>query len=81
DMVLLTDIFSSARESDSLGITTATLVEETAKHHPHVRYTKNKKETLSYLSRTVKSGDIIITMGAGDIYEWGPDIISQIKKM
>ncbi len=80
DMVLLTDIFASARESDTLDITTATLVEKTAKHHADVRYSKNKQETMSLLSRTVKSGDIIILMGAGDIYEWGPDIVSQVKK-
>lgn len=81
DMVLLTDIFASARESDTLGITTASLVEETAKHHGSVQYTKNKKETVSYLSRTVKTGDIIILMGAGDIYEWGPDIVSEVKNI
>jgi UDP-N-acetylmuramate--alanine ligase len=79
DMVLLTDIFASARESDTLGISTATLVEETAKHHANVRYTKNKEETLQFLSRTMKPGDIIISMGAGDIFEWGPDLVALAK--
>lgn len=79
DMVLLTDIFASARESDTLGISTATLVEEIAKHHGCVRYTKNKEETLEFLSHTVLPGDIIILMGAGDIFEWGPDIVRHAK--
>jgi len=81
DVVLLTDIFASARESDTLGMTTAKLVEETAKYHAGVHYTKNKEETLAYLSRTVSQGAVIIIMGAGDIYEWGPDIVRLIKKM
>lgn len=81
DVVLLTDIFASARESDTLGMTTAKLVEETAKYHAGVHYTKNKEETLAYLSRTVSRGAVIIIMGAGDIYEWGPDIVQLIKKM
>ncbi|MCX6792289.1 MAG: UDP-N-acetylmuramate--L-alanine ligase, partial [Candidatus Gottesmanbacteria bacterium] len=36
--VILTDIYSSARETDTLGISGKTLVEETAKHHIDVLY-------------------------------------------
>ncbi len=79
DVVLLTDIFASAREQDTLGITTATLVEKAAQYHRNIQYTKGKKETLTYLQNIASSGDVIIIMGAGDIYEWGPDIVRAIK--
>lgn len=81
DTVLLTDIFASAREKDTLGITTKTLVEKTALYHKDVQYTKNKEETIKYLRRIVSPGSVIILMGAGDIYEWGKDIVDLIQKL
>lgn len=80
DVVLLTDIFGSARETDSLGMTTEKLVEQVAMHHKNVQYTKDIAGTLAYIEKNVVSGAVIIVMGAGDIYEWGPDIVKQIKK-
>ncbi len=80
DVVLLTDIFGSARESDTLGMTAEKLVEQTAMHHKNVQYTKDKAGTLAYIEKHVVPGTVIIVMGAGDIYEWGPDIVTQIKK-
>lgn len=73
-MVILTDIYASARESDTLGITGKTLVEETLKHHPAVTYGKDFSDVEKILSREAASGDIVIFMGAGDIYTWGRKI-------
>ena len=80
DVVLLTDIFGSARETDTLGMTTEKLVEQTAMYQKNVHYTKDKAGTLAYIEKNVLPGAVIIVMGAGDIYEWGPDIVKQIKK-
>jgi len=79
DVVLLTDIFASARETDTLGITADTVVKKTAAYHRGVQYTKDKTGTLEYLKNHVTQGDVIIIMGAGDIYEWGHDIVQAIK--
>lgn len=74
NLVLLTDIYASARESDTLGLTETTLVTETAKHHGNVYYTKDKQAVGRLLSKTLKVRDVVIFMGAGDIYNWGSEI-------
>lgn len=70
DTVILSDIYASAREHDTLGIDGSTLVAETAKHHPHVVYGKGYTEVATCLNKEARPGDIVICMGAGDIYMW-----------
>ncbi len=71
DEVILTDVYASAREHDTLGITGKTLVAETLKHHKNVRYGENFLDVVGILDREAKPGDIVILMGAGNIYMWG----------
>lgn len=75
DTVILTDVYASAREHDSLGVTGMTLVSETAKHHRDVRLAKDKIAVSHTLASVAKRGDVVICMGAGDIYNWERDII------
>lgn len=74
NLVLLTDIYASARESDTLGIDGTTLVAETVKQHGNVLYAKDKYAVASVLSKTLQDQDVVIFMGAGDIYNWGREI-------
>lgn len=74
NLVFLTEIYASARESDTLGLTETTLVTETAKHHCEVFYTKDKQAVGQLLSKTLEVNDVVIFMGAGDIYNWGSEI-------
>jgi len=76
-MVLLTDIYSSARETDTLGMTGKTLVEETAKHHAHVLYAPDFLAVKKLLDQHMQPSDIIIFMGAGDIYGWSKRFIEK----
>lgn len=76
DVVLLTDIYSSAREKETLGTTGQTLVAETVKHHSNVSYGKTKEDVLKKLEDFTTLNDVIIFMGAGDIYTWGRDYIN-----
>ena len=69
--VILTDIYSSARETDTLGISGKTLVEETAKHHQNVYFAPDFSAVKKLLYTHMQQGDIIIFMGAGSIYTWG----------
>lgn len=78
NMVILTDIYASARERDTLGMRGKTLVEETLKHHRTVAYGKDFSEVEKILSRETASGDIVIFMGAGDIYNWGRKIAQSL---
>ena len=36
--------------------------------HPHAEFIKNKEKIPEYIKKIIKSGDIVITMGAGDIW-------------
>ncbi|MBI3386022.1 UDP-N-acetylmuramate--L-alanine ligase [Candidatus Gottesmanbacteria bacterium] len=74
-MVILTDIYASAREHDTLGTEGKTLLEETLKHHGDVRYGKDFLEVRKILSEKIMPGDVVIFMGAGDIYTWGRKIV------
>jgi UDP-N-acetylmuramate--alanine ligase len=73
--VILTDIYSSARETDMLGITGKTLVEETAKHHTNVLYAPDFSHVNKLLRQHMQPDDIILFMGAGNIYTWGKQFV------
>ncbi len=73
--IILTDIYSSARETSDLGISGKTLVEETAKHHRNVFYAPNFPAVKNLLHQHLKPQDILIFMGAGSIYTWGKRLI------
>ncbi len=75
--VILTDIYSSARETDTLGISGKTLVEETAKHHPNVYFAPGYEAVQKLLAAHMHPKDIIIFMGAGSIYTWGRRLINE----
>lgn len=68
DIVALMDIYASARETDNLGMNSALLADLTKKYHSNVNYTKGHKDTIEFLANTVKSGDVILTLGAGNIF-------------
>ena len=68
DLALITDIFASAREEYDPSITAEMLAEVIQKTSSNARYVP-QKNLLSTLKETIKPGDVVITMGAGDIYK------------
>ena len=50
-----------------------TLIADTAEQYGHknVIYVENKEDVTNTLKEIAQPGDIIITMGAGDIYKFG----------
>ena len=79
DIILIPDIYASAREYEDLGMTSEVLVEAIAQHQKDVFSVKDLSGTLSYLKTNRQDGDIILCMGAGDIYGWGRKIITMIQ--
>ncbi len=69
DVVLVTDIFASAREQE-ITITTPELVAEIGKHHKNVMYVSGDK-LVDFITKNLPPKAILITMGAGDIYKVG----------
>jgi UDP-N-acetylmuramate--alanine ligase len=79
EVVILTDIYASAREKSIKEINSRLLAQETQRYHPKAVYCPGKKEVIEYLAEQTKPDDIIITVGAGDIFLWHKDILKSLK--
>ena len=79
-VVLITDIYASAREKDDLSVSGKLLAEEVLKFHSKAIYTPGKKEVVRFLKTEVRKGDVVLTMGAGNIFSWHDDIIRVLKE-
>jgi UDP-N-acetylmuramate--alanine ligase len=69
--VLLLDIFPSAREQYDSTISADLLVQAVKKDHPEVKIANLKtiNSLVDYCQHQLEAGDVLITMGAGDIYQ------------
>ncbi|MEK8131343.1 UDP-N-acetylmuramate--L-alanine ligase [Paenibacillus filicis] len=68
--VIITDIYSPAGEKQIEGISSAKLVELIRENsNSNVKYIPTKEEVQTYLLDAVRPGDLVITMGAGDIWK------------
>ena len=76
DNVIITDIYPS-RESPIPGVTGKIIYEAIKDYgHRNVTYIKNKEDIVTHLKKNTKRGDLVITLGAGDIYRIGEKFIS-----
>jgi len=80
EVLVVTDVYPS-REKPIEGVT-GKLISDTAKEYGHrnVHYIKDKTELPGKLKEIVKDGDIVITMGAGDIYKYGEQFVEMVQK-
>ena len=79
DVLVLTDVYP-AREEPIQGVN-GELIVNAAKElgHKQVHYVPDKKALPKFLMGIKQPGDIIITMGAGDIWKFGEEFIAQLK--
>ncbi len=79
DVLVVTDVYP-AREEPIQGVT-GELIANAAKQfgHKEVHYVPDKKNVPDFLLKIVKRGDIVVTMGAGDIYKFGEEFLSKLK--
>lgn len=70
DEVIITDIYSPAGEHQIEGVNSQKLVDLIRSNsNARTEYIPSKEEVLAYLSKRVAPGDLVITMGAGDIWK------------
>ena len=74
DHIVLADIYS-ARETDDLGISSADLAEAIQKLGKNAIYLPSFEAIEDYLKKHCASGDLLITMGAGDVVNIGEDLL------
>ncbi len=75
DQLVVTDVYP-AREEPIQGITGELIANAAIQYgHKGVHYVSDKQQIPAYVAGIVKPGDIVITMGAGDITKFGSRII------
>lgn len=80
DQVIITDIFAPEGEKRIEGVHSEKLAELIRQNsNANVRYIPTKEEVEEYLYQTSKPGDLIITMGAGDIWQTAERLYQRLK--
>ena len=79
DVLVVTDVYP-AREEPIQGVTGELIVNAARDFgHKQVHYVPDKTKVPAFLAAIVRSGDIVITMGAGDIWKFGEEFIGLMK--
>lgn len=76
DKIILTDIYA-AREKDPGDISSRNLEDEIKKLGKEVHYISDFKEIEKFILKNLVNGDLLITMGAGNIVDIGENLLKQ----
>lgn len=74
DEIVLADIYA-AREKNTIGISSDDLRKHMLEQNTNVYYIPEFEAIEKFLLEHVKEGDVLITMGAGNIYQVGEDLL------
>ncbi len=78
DLVFLTNIYAAGEEPIE-GVTSKRLVEAVRSYgHPDVTLVEKRTDLPSAMLPRLKAGDIVITLGAGDITNTGPELLASL---
>ncbi|MFH1449354.1 MAG: UDP-N-acetylmuramate--L-alanine ligase [bacterium] len=77
--VIVTDIYA-AGEAPIEGVEASLIVEEIRKNgQDKVKYISNFEEIIRYLKKVAQPNDLIITLGAGNIYQVSSNLVKELK--
>lgn len=79
DKVIIADIYAS-REKDTGIIHSTSLVNSLKEKNVEAIYLKSFEEIKNYLFDNMEDGDVLVTMGAGNIYKLGELMLKESKK-
>ena len=81
DSVIFTDVYA-AGERPIPGVNGKTFMQTILDHsgHPSIKYVERLVDVPATFAEYVEAGDLIITMGAGDVTEIGSHILTEIGK-
>lgn len=81
DEVVITDIYSPVGEERIEGISSKRLTELIRENsNPNVTFCATKDDVLQYLLEQVKPGDLVLTMGAGDIWTVAKRLVQALEE-
>ncbi|MEM4407932.1 MAG: UDP-N-acetylmuramate--L-alanine ligase [Candidatus Caldarchaeum sp.] len=79
DVILLTDIYP-ARESPIPGISSNLIAEELEREGREVIYVPSRHLVARQVAHIAMEGDVVVTMGAGDVEEVPRQILSELRR-
>jgi UDP-N-acetylmuramate--alanine ligase len=81
DLVLVTDVYGAAQDPIP-GVTGALVVDGVRLASPQtpVAYVPHRQDVLTYLDEEVRPGDLVVTMGCGDVWMLGDAALEQIRR-
>lgn len=75
DILVVTDVYA-AREKPIDGVTGESIADAARQFgHRTVHYVANKEELPAFLDTITREGDIVLTLGAGDVWKCGADFL------
>jgi UDP-N-acetylmuramate--alanine ligase len=79
DHLLLTDIYAAGEEPID-GVSAQTLAASITGHgHKEVHYAVDQAAAVEHLLSVVRAGDIVITLGAGNIWQTGEELLQRLS--
>jgi UDP-N-acetylmuramate--alanine ligase len=81
DRVVLLDVYS-AGEAPVPGVSGKTVVDALLRSHPRTRlaYFPHRSATAPYVAERTRPGDLVLTMGAGDVTTLAPEILRALTE-
>ncbi|MDQ3687853.1 MAG: UDP-N-acetylmuramate--L-alanine ligase [Acidobacteriota bacterium] len=79
DVVFITDIYA-ASEDPIEGVSAETLIDAVKRYgHKDVRYAGGVETAAGALLEEVRAGDMVITLGAGNVYRAGEELVESLR--
>lgn len=80
DVLIITEIYAASEEAIP-GVSGETLYNEIREGgHKGVLYIPERRNIVKHLREMLKDDDLLLTLGAGDVYKVGEDYLSEAKK-
>ncbi|NMW84176.1 UDP-N-acetylmuramate--L-alanine ligase [Peptoniphilus sp. AGMB00490] len=76
DVIIITDIYA-AREKDYGDIHSKTLRDAISEHRDNTFYISGFDDIVKFIKENIKKDDVVVTMGAGDVYKIGEMILEK----
>jgi UDP-N-acetylmuramate--alanine ligase len=80
DVVVLTEVYPAGEESIE-GVSGEALYRALKKRgHADVRFAMHKEDLINVVCDLFEVGDLLLTLGAGDIYRLGPEVLARLQE-
>ncbi|HET9512431.1 MAG TPA: UDP-N-acetylmuramate--L-alanine ligase [Gemmatimonadales bacterium] len=77
DLAFVTEIYA-AREQPIPGVTGRLVAEEVERRGRDVQFVPERAELLARVAEALRPGDVVLTLGAGDITALGPELLERL---